>query len=88
MAVVNADYQTVLDACRRCLAYGTQLSGLELKNIIAVVQDASARQVIADAQMVLLQAIDGGATMNTAVDVADTAIVAAATLSVNTRADG
>ena len=88
MAVVNADYQTVLDACRRCLKFGTQLSGDELKQAIDVLQDAASRQSIAEAQLVLLQAIDGGATMNTAVDTADTAIVAKATLTTNALEDG
>lgn len=91
MPVVNADYETVVAACRRCIAYGTQLSGYELTQVIDVVQDAVARQAAAEAQIVLLQAIDAtmeGAAMNTAVDTADTAIVAAATLTSNSLADG
>lgn len=84
MAVVNDDYQTCIDACRRCLMRGTTLTGVELKKIVEVIQDASAKQVTADAQIALLQAIDAvtqGATMNTAVDTADAAIGPAATVN-------
>lgn len=88
---VNADYQTVVTACHDALAKGTSLSATQMKLVIDVVRDAVARQGVAEAQIVLLQAIDAvaeGAAMNTAVDTADAAIVAAATLVTNTVADG
>ncbi len=42
MAVVSADFATVVAACRRCLAHGTNLTGSEIRLIIDVVQSASA----------------------------------------------
>ncbi len=41
VAAAAADYATVVTACRRCLAHGTNLTGAEVQLVIDVVETAA-----------------------------------------------
>lgn len=85
-SVVDADYSTVIVACRNALNKGTALTGEDLRLVVAVVKDACSRldgangavadiRATWDAQIAILQA-GGAGDISAEVDAADTAIEA------------
>ncbi len=71
MAATSADYATVIAACRRALANGTNLTGAEVQLVIDVVQHgssnerdtaATALEALLVTHMAIWDAAKGGAT--------------------------